>query len=164
MGQLSNALKIEGYLCVSAATAGEVAKRLRLAEVYLRGVKGDAWYDELVVVQAADPTDQGVLDAEEAESLLAFYFALPHLNLRIDDSGGILLQEWTDDGAGGRLQKVFTTLRTLELVRRELLSQAKCLVYEGPVVAYADEGETVVCGVGDVGATTGLYVSAVTVD
>ena len=102
MAQLSDATKIETYLCVSTVTATEIAKRLRLAEIYLRNLKADPWYDDLLALQAADPTDQSVLDAEEAESLVAFYFALPHLNLRIDDGGGILLQEWTDDGADGQ--------------------------------------------------------------
>ena len=161
MAQLSNTAKIEATLCVSSATAAEIAKRLRLAEVYLRNLKGDQWYDDLLALQTSDPTDQAVLDAEEAESLVAFYFALPHLNLRVDESGGILLQEWTDDGAGGRLQKVFTTMRTLEPIRAELLSQAKCLVYDGPVVDYEDADETVVEGVREVGPTTGLALSAI---
>ena len=160
MAQLSNSAKIEATLCVTAATAAEIAKRLRLAEVYLRNLKGDTWYDDLLALQAGDPTDQAVLDAEEAESLVAFYFALPHLNLRIDDEGGILLQEWMDV-AGGKLQKVFTTLRTLEPIRQELLSQAKCLVYDGPVVDYEDADQTVVEGVREVGPTTGLALSAI---
>ncbi len=160
MAQLSDATKIEAYLCVSTATATEIAKRLRLAEVYLRNLKGDPWYDDLLALQAAEPTDQRVLDAKEAESLVAFYFALPHLNLRIDDSGGILLQEWTDV-AGGKLQKVFTTMRTIEPIRKELLSQAKCLVYDGPVIDYGDEDQTMIEGVREVGPTTGLALSAI---
>jgi len=160
MAQLSDATKIEASLCVSSAIATELAKRLRLAEVYLRNLKGDPWYDDLLALQAADPTDQRVLDAEEAESLVAFYFALPHLNLRIDDSGGILLQEWTDV-LGGKLQKVFTTMRTIEPIRKELLSQAKCLLYDGPVIDYEDEDQTIVEGVREVGPTTGLALSAI---
>ena len=161
MAQLSNSAKIEATLCVSSATAAEIAKRLRLAEFYLRNLKGDQWYDDLLALQAGDPTDQAVLDAEEAESLVAFYFALPHLNLRVDSDGGILLQEWTDDGAGGRLQKVFTTMRTLEPIRAELLSQAKCLVYDGPLIDYEDADQTVVEGVREIGPTTGLALSSI---
>ncbi len=160
MAQLTDSTKIETYLCVSSAIATEIAKRLRLAEVYLRNLKGDPWYDDLLALQATDPTDQRVLDGEEAESLVAFYFGLPHLNLRIDDSGGILLQEWTEV-LGGKLQKVFTTMRTIEPIRKELLSQAKCLVYDGPVIDYGDEDQTTVEGVREVGPTTGLALSAI---
>ncbi len=123
-------------------------------------LKGDPWYNDLLALEAAEPTDQRVLDAEEAESLMAFYFALPHLNLRIDDSGGILLQEWTDV-LGGKLQKVFTTMRTIEPIREELLSQAKCLLYDGPVIDYGDADQTRVEGVREVGPTTGLALSAI---
>ena len=160
MARLSNAAKIEVYLCVSTVTATEIAKRLRLSEIYLRNLKGDPWYDDLLALQSNDPTDQAVLDSEEAESLIAFYFALPHLNLRIDASGGILLQEWIDV-AGGKLQKVFTTMRTIEPIREELLSQAKCLLYDGPVIDYGDADQTKVEGVREVGPTTGLALSAI---
>ena len=160
MAQLTDSTKIETYLCVSSVIATEIAKRLRLAEVYLRNLKGGPWYDALLALQSSDPTDQAVLDSEEAESLIAFYFGLPHLNLRIDDSGGILLQEWTDV-LGGKLQKLFTTMRTIEPIRKELLSQAKCLVYDGPVIDYEDADQTRVEGVREVGPTTGLALSAI---
>ncbi len=157
---LTDAGKVETYLCVNAATAAKVAKRIALAEIYLRNLKGDSWYDALVDADSSPEKTR----AEEAESMIGFYFALPHLNLRIDDDGGLLFQEWTDDGQGGRLQKVFTSMRALDQVRAEVLSQAKCLVYEGPTLEYADAGKTVVLGVRDVGATTGLVFSAVTPD
>ena len=155
---LTDAAKIEAHLCVSAATAGEIAKRLRLAEVYLRNLKGDTWYDDTVALPG---TDQARKDGEEAESLVAFYFALPHLNLRIDEGGGILLQEWTDDGAGGRLQKAFAGMRTLDAVRAELLSQAKCLVYGDVRVEYGDEASTLISAVGDVSPVSGLFMTAI---
>jgi len=157
---LTDVAKIELHLCVNTATATKIARRIALAELYLRNLKGDPWYDAL---QDADASPEKTR-AEEAESAIAFYFALPHLNLRIDDDGGLLFQEWTDDGQGGRLQKVFTSMRALDQVRAEILSQAKCLVYEGPTIEYADQDKTVVLGVRDVGATTGLVFSAVTLE
>ena len=158
MATLTDAAKIEEHLCVSTATATEIAKRIRLAELYLRSLKGDTWYDDTLALPAGDQARE---DAEEAESLIAFYFALPHLNLRIDDNGGILLQEWTDDGAGGRLQKVFATMPTLELVRRELLSQARCLVYSGPTIDYEDTEQTSISGVRELGPLLGISFAAV---
>ena len=62
---------------------------------------------------------------------------------------------------GGKLQKVFTTMRTIEPIREELLSQAKCLLYDGPVIDYEDADQTTVEGVREVGPTTGLALSAI---
>ena len=157
MANLTNAAKIEQYLCVSAATAAEIAKRIRIAEVYLRNLKGNTWYDDTLALPA---TDQARKDAEEAESLVAFYFALPHLNLRIDDDGGILLQEWTDV-AGGKLQKVFAGTQTLGAVRAELLSQAKCLIYGDVTVEYGGEESTLITFVGGVSPLGGTSMSVI---
>ena len=60
-----------------------------------------------------------------------------------------------------KLQKVFTTMRTIEPIREELLSQAKCLLYDGPVIDYGDADQTIVEGVREVGPTTGLALSAI---
>lgn len=164
MANLTDATKIEAHLCVSAATATEIAKRLRIAEIYLRNLKGDTWYDDLVALGGTDPGDGSLSRAEEAESLVAFYYALPHLNLRIDEDGGILLQEWTDDGQGGRLQKAFSTMRTLDAARAELLSQAKCLIYGDVTVEYTGEESTLITFVGGASPLGGMSMSVIAED
>ncbi len=161
MANLTDAAKIEQHLCVSAVTATEIAKRIRIGEVYLRNLKGDTWYDDTLALPA---TDQARKDAEEAESLVAFYFALPHLNLRIDEDGGILVQEWTDDGQGGRLQKAFAGARTLDAVRAELLSQAKCLIYGDVTVEYGGEESTLITFVGGVSPLGGFGLTPIVED
>jgi hypothetical protein len=149
------------FLGVSAALAVKIAKRLPISEVYLRGLKGETWYDDLEDLAGADPGDGSLTRAEEAEALICLYHALPHLNLRVDDDGGVLAQEWTDDGAGGRLQKAFSQPRTLDLVRADLLSQAKCLIM-GDVTMEMDEIETtLVSAVGDVSPLSGLYLTGI---
>ena len=158
MANFTDAAKIEAHLCVSTNTATEIAKRIRLAEVYLRNLKGDTWYDDTLALPAGDQARE---DAEEAESLVAFYFALPHLNLRIDESGGILLQEWTDDGQGGRLQKAFAGTRTLDAARAELLSQAKCLIYGDVTVEYGGEESTLITFVGGASPLGGTSISVI---
>ena len=164
MANLTDSAKTEAHLCVSAATATQIAKRIRLAEIYLRNLKGDTWYADLVALGGTDPGDGSLLRAEEAESLVAFYFALPHLNLRIDEDGGILLQEWTDDGQGGRLQKAFAGARTLEAVRAELLSQAKCLIYGDVTIEYSIEESTLISAVGEASPLSGLFMTAIVED
>ena len=159
---LVNVAKIEAYLLISQVLAGKVVLRLAIAEIYLRNLKGDTWYDDLVALDGSDPGGGSLTRAEEAEALLAFYFALPFLNTKLEDDGGMTVVAWTDDGST-KVQLRFATMRSLEMLRAEVLSQAKTLIAGDVMMEYGEES-TLITSVGDVSPLSGLTLTALVVD
>ena len=88
------------------------------------------------------PTIEDRSRAENAEALLALYYALPQLNLRLDPEGGVLSTVWTtDEVTGARTQTQFAGSERLDTLRGDLLQQAKLLVMGG-VRVETEEGAT----------------------
>jgi len=160
---LVDAAKIEAYVSISQVLAAKVVLRLAIAEIYLRNLKGSAWYDDLVALAGSDPGDGSLRRAEEAEALLAFYFALPFLNTKLEDEGGMTVVAWTDDGTT-KVERRFATMRSLDLLRADMLSQAKCLVAGDVMMEYGANESTLLTSVGDVSPLSGLTLTALVVD
>lgn len=85
--------------------------------------------------------------AERAEATLALYYALPHLNLRLDGEGGIVTTIWTDLGEGTKQQSAFAQFDSLDALRRELMTQAHLLVDGDVRVDYAGDESGLLDGV-----------------
>lgn len=135
---------LEYYLDVPAAIATTLLLHRFKSELYLRDLKGHTWYDQM-----EDWNNSGTLTltqtvklngAKEAESYLCYYFGLPHLNLRLDSEGAIVVAEWEDDGAGVKTQRVFASMRQLNRYREELLWQVKWIVGNIKLTGYSLEG------------------------
>lgn len=130
---LTSAVLIEQHLGVSAAVAAQVEQSCLEAGLYLIHLKGEAWYNERVGWAENNPApdaDQTALLtlARKAESLLAYYYALPLLNLRVQDTGGVAVVEWQTDAEGNRVQTAFANTESIAAVRMQILRQAKLLV------------------------------------
>lgn len=98
--------------------------------------------------------------AARAESLLALYFALPHLNLRLDSLGGVITMTWTDLGGGTKQQTAFARFANLDVFRAELKRQAKLLVDADVRVHHAGAtANALVTGVEDFGAGGGFLTT-----
>ena len=128
---------IEDELGLTPEVAIRVGRFLPEASAYLRTLKGTAWYDARLAEGAVErprstriEEDAERLNAERAESLLALYYALPLLNLSLADGGGVLSVVYETTEAG-TVQTRFATAEGLDLLRRELLTQAKLLVDGG---------------------------------
>lgn len=156
---LVDSAKIAAYLGVSGVLAGRIAGRGAIAERYLRNLKGDAWYDALEALAGVDPGDGSLTRAEEAESRIAYYYELPHLITRLQDDGGMEVVSWTDTG-GVKVEKRYASLGSLELLRAEVLSQAKLLIGGDVVVEYGDAESTLITSVGEASPMSGLVVTA----
>ena len=106
------------------------------------------------------PTIEDRKHAENAEALLALYYALPQLNLRLDPEGGVLSTVWTtDEVTGARTQTQFAGSERLDTLRGDLLQQAKLLVMGGVRVEYGEDAEsTVLDGVESFTTGGGGYV------
>lgn len=120
-------------------------------------MKGGAGADAEVAFQAQGAGWLARQRAERAESLLALYYAVPHLNLRLDAAGGIVTTIWSDLGGGTKQQTAFARFDSLDRFRSELKRQAKLLVDADVRVAYDGAGETaLVAAVEDFGGGGGF--------
>ena len=157
---LTDSAQIQTDLSVSAAVGDKCALRLALAKLTLvNNWKDQAWYDAMLAL-ASPGTDENYLRAREAESWLCYWFALPHLNTILEDAGGILTATWTES-TGIKTEKRTAGPNTIEYVRKEVLSSARCLVMVEVEVEYADEAaKTGILTVGGISpfSTLGLSV------
>ena len=135
---LTDSAQIQLDLSVSSTVGDKCALRRALAKLTLVNWKAQAWYDAMVALKSTDPTDEGLLKAIEAESWLCYWYALPHLNTILEDAGGILTATWTES-TGIKTEKRTASPKTIEYVRREVLSAARCLVDADVIVEYEDE-------------------------
>ena len=135
---LTDSAQIQIDLSVSSTVAGKCELRRALAKLTLVNWKGQAWYDAMFALKSSDPTDEDFLKAQEAESWVCYWYALPHLNTILEDAGGILTATWTES-AGIKTEKRTASPTTIEYVRREVLSAARCLVDADVIVEYEDE-------------------------
>ncbi len=134
---LTDSAQIQVDLSVSATVAGKCELRRALAKLTLVGWKGQTWYDAMLALEPPG-TDEDFLRAQEAESWVCYWYALPHLNTILEDAGGILTATWTES-AGIKTEKRTASPNTIEYVRREVLSAARCLVDADVIVEYEDE-------------------------
>ena len=135
---LTDSAQIQVDLSVSSTVAGKCELRRALAKLTLINWKGATWYSDMFALKTSDPTDEGLLRAIEAESWVCYWYALPHLNTILEDAGGILTATWTES-AGIKTEKRTASPKTIEYVRREVLSAARCLVEADVIVEYQDE-------------------------
>ncbi len=134
---LTDSAQIQVDLSVSSTVAGKCELRRALAKLTLINWKGQAWYDAMLAL-ASPGTDEDYLKAREAESWVCYWYALPHLNTILEDTGGILTATWTES-AGIKTEKRTASPKAIEYVRREVLSAARCLVEADVIVEYQDE-------------------------
>ena len=137
---------IEDELGLSTAHAVSVARFLPEARVYLIALKDEAWYSAWKFQPPAErprPVDATTVGprvyAERAEALLALYFALPLLNLKLAVGGGVLAVTYTTT-VEGTVQTRFATAEALDGLRRELLTQATLLVDGDVRIVYSSRG------------------------
>lgn len=138
---LTDAVLIEQHTGVSATVAARVAESCLEAGLYLVSLKGADWYNERIGWAENNPApdaDQAALLtlARKAESLLAYYYALPLLNLRVQDSGGVAVVEWETDAENNRVQTAFASTDSIAAVRVQILRQAKLLVQGDVRIGY----------------------------
>ena len=134
---LTDSAQIQVDLSVSATVGDKCELRRALAKLTLVNWKGATWYSDMFALKTSDPTDEGLLRAIEAESWVCYWYALPHLNTILEDAGGILSVTWTES-AGIKTEKRTASPNTIEYVRREVLSAARCLVEADVTVEYED--------------------------
>ncbi len=134
---LTSSSQIQTDLDVSSTVGDKCEKRLPLAQLTLINWKGQVWYDAMIAL-ATPGTDAVYMRAREAESWVCYWFALPHLNTILEDTGGILSVTWTESG-GIKTEKRTASPNRIEYVRAEVLSAARCLVMADVVVEYENE-------------------------
>ena len=158
---LTDSAQIGIDLALSTTVADKCEKRLPLAKLTLVNWKGQSWYDAMIALATSDPTDEDFLRAREAESMVCYWFALPHLNTILEDTGGILSVTWTESG-GIKTEKRTASPKRIEYVRAEVLSYARCLVMADVVVEYEnEEDETGIMTVEGLGPFTTTIFSAI---
>lgn len=96
-----------------------VEARAAQAERHVRGVLGDARYDEIASLGSGADYDALV----EAESLLALYYALPLKNLYLTEKGGIVTATGVEESRT-ELMRAFE----LDRYRSELRRQAEAIL------------------------------------
>lgn len=132
---LANLQNIIDYNILEHDVAVKAEKYLNHAEQTMRGWIGDEKYEDMVASGSADAyktfeSNREYADTEfsntvEAESLLAFAYALPRLNMRITPKGGLVKATGFSESRNSLMGK-----RELDSYVREIMSQAKLLVRE----------------------------------
>ena len=168
---LVNVAAIEDELGLTTAEATRVARYLPEAAAYLVALKGSAWYNgwysqaRVARPRPVDPEEvsipinavAGRVYAERAEALLALYYALPQLNLKLADGGGVLSVTYTS-GASGTVETRFASADALDGLRRELLTHVKLLIDGDVRVVYSLTETTLIDSVSGFAAGSTLGV------
>lgn len=139
---------IVDLLGVTNSVAERVVKFAPLAEAYLRNLKGDEWYDGFQAIFDTGNPALFVGDmflVRKAESLLAMYYALPHLNIQFREDGGILSVEWTT-ADGVKTERRFVNMDAIAELQSHYLQQAKLLVDGDTRVEFLDTISNLVTG------------------
>lgn len=118
--QLTNTILIEKYSGFPADVAAKLEKDISKASKKLRALIGDTAYDDLSSRPAEDPDRER---AAQAESLLAVYYGLPKLNLRVTKIGGIVKATGIDQTRNEIMSK-----NEMEKYRADFLGQALFLI------------------------------------
>lgn len=115
--------------------ASKVEKYLNRAEQQMRRWIGDEKYEDMLAVETAaayktaesnrEYADTEYANVVEAESLVAFALALPRLNMRLQEKGGLVKSTGFAESMNSLMGK-----RELDSYVRDINAQAKLLVQE----------------------------------
>lgn len=130
---MTNAVLIIAHTGFPEELGQKLALHISKAEKRLRALISDATYDELFSRPAEDPDRER---AVQAESLLAVYFALPFLNLRITKTGGIVKATGME-----ATQTEIMSKNEMEKYRYNFLAQALLLIDDLITEETGEEGD-----------------------
>ena len=126
---LATAQSLEENLPILPRAASYAMKRVAAAEREMRDHLGDKLYGEL----EGDTTHKHHAAAEEAESLLVLYYALPVMNLSVQEDGEVIRSTGFDQS-----REELMSHDELEAYRTEIYQQAMTAL---PSVAAGERDE-----------------------
>lgn len=116
---LTNQSKVESHNNLTYEVASKVFEFADEAEEMVRKWIGDSKYDEI----AADTSHSFYSKAQKAESLLAYGLALPLLNMRVSEKGGLVKNTGFSESVNDIMSK-----RELDSYCRNLFARARNLL------------------------------------
>lgn len=152
---LATVADIETINDLEYVVALKVSLRLYDAEQHIRRWIGDQKYEDMVTAGSAadyktaeaDRTyaDTEYTNARRAEAMLAYSMALPRLNMRLTNMGGLVRNLGTDPLGNTNM---LMSKRELDSYAREIYQQARSLcremIYSGNMTEESRGGETYV--------------------